>query len=45
VPAFPRRGDGARRLYREFLGHWGEADMPVPIVQRVREQLVSLGGN
>jgi tetratricopeptide (TPR) repeat protein/TolB-like protein/predicted Ser/Thr protein kinase len=37
--------DEARRLYREFLGHWGAADMPVPIVQRAREQLVSLGGN
>ena len=34
--------DDARRHYREFLDHWGDADMPVPIVERAREQLASL---
>ena len=37
--------DDARRHYREFLEHWGDADMPVPIVERAREQLAALGGN
>jgi tetratricopeptide (TPR) repeat protein len=37
--------DEARRHYREFLEHWGDADMPVPIVERAREQLGILGGN
>ena len=37
------RLDDARRSYREFLDHWGDADMPVPIVKRAREQLAALG--
>ena len=37
--------DDARRHYREFLESWGDADMPVPIVERAREQLAALGGN
>ena len=38
------RFDDARRNYRAFLEHWGDADMPVPIVERAREQLAALGG-
>ncbi len=37
--------DDARRDYRRFLEHWGNADMPVPIVEQAREQLDALGGN
>jgi tetratricopeptide (TPR) repeat protein len=37
--------DDARRHYREFLEHWGDADMPVPMVEDAREQLGILGGN
>jgi tetratricopeptide (TPR) repeat protein/TolB-like protein len=37
--------DDARRHYREFLEHWGDADMPVPIVERAREQFDALGGS
>ncbi len=36
--------DAARRHYREFLDHWGDADLPVPIVERARQQLAALGG-
>jgi tetratricopeptide (TPR) repeat protein len=39
------RPDEASKHYREFLDHWGDADMPVPIVQRAREQLAALGGS
>ena len=39
------RLDDARRHYGEFLEHWGDADMPVPIVERAREQLTTLGVN
>jgi tetratricopeptide (TPR) repeat protein len=37
--------DDARRHYSEFLEHWGEADMAVPIVVRAREELATLGGS
>ncbi|MEE8366837.1 MAG: tetratricopeptide repeat protein, partial [Thermoanaerobaculia bacterium] len=42
-----RRGDldAARSNYREFLEHWGNVDMPVPIVEQAREQLAVLGGS
>ena len=36
--------DEARRHYREFLDHWGEADMPVPMVEEAKRALADLGG-
>ena len=36
--------DEARRHYREFLDHWGEADIPVPIVEAAKKALADLGG-
>jgi tetratricopeptide (TPR) repeat protein len=36
--------DEARRHYREFLDHWGDVDMPVPMVEEAKRALAALGG-
>jgi tetratricopeptide (TPR) repeat protein len=36
--------DGARQHYREFLDHWGNADMPIPAVDEAKARLAALTG-
>ncbi len=36
--------EGARKHYREFLDHWGNADMPIPAVSDAKARLAALTG-